>query len=114
AGYPNYQPKGNPTDNYQTLKESVEHIIPLPPASDPGARFDYGGLAMQVAGRMAELATGKDWETLFQEETAQPLGMQHTHFTPVDTEQGGHAPMLGGGARASLHDYANFLSMISN
>lgn len=68
---------------------------------------------MQVAGRMAELATGKDWETLFQQKIAIPLKMHSTHFTPVDSS-GGHAPMLGGGARTTLQDYANFLSMIFN
>lgn len=62
---------------------------------------------------MAELASGKDWETLFQEKIAQPLGMKYTHFTPVD-ETPGHNPMVGGGARAGLHDYARFLGMIAN
>jgi CubicO group peptidase (beta-lactamase class C family) len=42
-----------------------------------------------------------------------PLEMQSTHFTPVDSS-GGHAPMLGGGARTTLTDYADFLSMIIN
>lgn len=113
AGYPDYQPKGNHTDNYQTLKESVAHIVDLPADTLPGAKFKYGGLAMQVAGRMAELATGKDWETIFQEKIAKPLAMKRTHFTPV-SDVGGQSPMLGGGARASLQDYANFLNMISN
>ncbi|MDB5248103.1 MAG: beta-lactamase [Segetibacter sp.] len=114
AGYPDYQPKGAHTDNYQTLKESVQHIADLPADTLPGTKFKYGGLAMQVAGRMAELATGKDWETIFQEKIAKPLAMPHTHFTPVDTIEGGHAPMLGGGARTDLQGYANFLSMIFN
>jgi CubicO group peptidase (beta-lactamase class C family) len=113
AGYPDYQPKGNPTDNYQTLKESVDHIIPLPADTLPGTKFKYGGLAMQVAGRMAELATAKDWEAIFQEKIARPLNMHLTHFTPV-SNIGGQSPMLGGGARSSLQDYANFLKMISN
>jgi CubicO group peptidase (beta-lactamase class C family)/pimeloyl-ACP methyl ester carboxylesterase len=111
AGYPDYQPKENPVDNYQTLKESVAHIVDLPADTLPGTKFKYGGLAMQVAGRMAELATGKDWETIFQEKIAKPLHMQLTHFTPV-SNVGGQSPMLGGGARSSLQDYANFLNMI--
>ena len=113
SGYTPYQPKDKPVDKYQTLAESVEHILPLPPDYQPGERFDYGGLAMQVAGRMAEIATGKDWETLFQERIAKPCGMTNTHFMPVD-QGGGHSPMLGGGARSTLRDYANFLSMIFN
>ncbi len=113
AGYPDYQPKGARTDNYQTLKESVAEIVKLAADTLPGTRFKYGGLAMQVAGRMAELATGKNWEVLFQDKIARPLGMFSTHFTPVD-ETPGHSPMLGGGARTSLSDYASFLKMIMN
>ena len=113
SGYPDYQPEGARRDDYQTLKESVAQIVGLPAKAVPGTEFYYGGLAMQVAGRMAELATGKDWETLFQEKIAQPLGMKNTHFTPVH-QGGGHSPMLGGGARSTLHDYANFLNMIFN
>lgn len=113
AGYPDYQPNDKPVDIYQTLKESVANIVHLPADTMPGTRFKYGGLAMQIAGRMAELATGKDWETLFQEKIAKRLGMGATHFTPVDST-GGHAPMLGGGARSTLSDYANFLNMISH
>ena len=113
AGYPDYQPAGKHPDNYQTLKEAVANIISLPADTLPGTKFRYGGLAMQVAGRMAELATGKDWETIFQSTIARPLHMRYTHFTPVD-ETPGHNPMIGGGTRAALHDYANFLSMILN
>lgn len=113
AGYPDYQPVGAHPDNYQTLSEAVAHIVHLPADTLPGTKFKYGGLAMQVAGRMAEIATGKEWETIFQEKIAKPLHMVLTHFTPVDTTTG-HNPMIGGGARAALHDYANFLSMIAH
>jgi CubicO group peptidase (beta-lactamase class C family) len=113
SGYPDYQPAGHHPDNYQSLKESVAHIVQLPADTIPGAVFHYGGLAMQVAGRMAELATGRDWEMLFREKIAGPLRMTRTHFTPVDPTPG-HNPMLGGGARTALQDYAHFLSMIGN
>ena len=113
SGFPDYQPQGNPPDHYQTLTEAVAHIVPLPPDDPPGTRFHYGGLAMQIAGRMAELATGKDWEALFQERIARPCRMTNTHFTPVDPT-GGHNPMLGGGARCALRDYGNFLDMIAH
>lgn len=111
AGYPDYQSAGRHPDNYKTLKESVAHIVDLPADTAPGTKFKYGGLAMQVADRMAELAAGKDWELIFQEKIAKPLGMQLTHFTPV-SDVGGQSPMLGGGVRSSLEDYARFLNMI--
>ncbi|MFO1487743.1 MAG: serine hydrolase [Verrucomicrobiota bacterium] len=113
SGYPPYQPVENPTDHYQTLAESVAHLLPLPAKLRAGERFDYGGLAMQAAGRMAEVAAGTNWEAIFQERIAVPCGMTNTRFTPVDSG-GGHAPMLGGGARSNLRDYANFLAMIFN
>lgn len=112
AGYPDYQPDDRPRDHYRTLAESVAHIAPLPADADPGTRFRYGGLAMQVAGRMAERATGQDWETIFQTRVARPLGMTATGFTPVPDEPG-FSPMLGGSAHTTLGDYARFLRMIA-
>jgi CubicO group peptidase (beta-lactamase class C family)/pimeloyl-ACP methyl ester carboxylesterase len=113
SGYPSYQPKGHHTDNYQTLKESVDSIVNLPVDTVPGVVFNYGGLAMQVAGRMAEIATGKDFESLFLQYIAQPLHMTSMHFIPVDNG-GGHSPMIGGGLRTNLQDCGNFLNMILN
>ena len=112
AGYPDYQPADRPRDHDATLAESVSHIVPLAPDADPGARFRYGGLAMQVAGRMAERATGQDWDTLFRTRIARPLGMTATGFTPVPDEPG-FSPMLGGSAHTTLGDYARFLRMIA-
>lgn len=112
SGYPAYHSPPEPPDTYDTLKESVAHIAPLKPISEPGARWEYGGLAMQVAGRIAEVASEKNWETLFQDNIAKPLGLRNTRFTPVD--QGfGHTPMIGGGARSTLRDYIRFLQMIA-
>lgn len=113
SGFTPYQPKGKHPDNYQNLQQAVDSIALLPLDYPTGTMFDYGGLAMQVAGRMVELATGKDWESVFQEKIAIPLNMKQTHFSPVD-ETPGHNPMLGGGARSTLQDYGNFLNMIFN
>jgi len=111
SGYPPYQPDNLPPDTYPTTAESVKHLLPLPPAAAPREKFEYGGLAMQVAGRMAEVATGKDWETLFREKIAAPLGMTRTRFTPVDP---GHIPMIAGGAVSTLADYRRFLTMVAD
>lgn len=112
SGIPDYHvmPK---RDTYNSLTQSVADILPLDTVFAPGSRFQYGGLAMQVAGRMAEVASGMDFETLFQIYICQPLGMVNTHFIPVDTGNG-HSPMLGGGARTNMHDYMKFLKMISH
>ena len=112
SGIPDYLPLPE-VDTFNVLKKSVTRILKLDTVFKAGSRFQYGGLAMQVAGRMAEVASGKDFESLFQEDIAKPLGMKNTHFTPVNTD-GGHSPMLAGGARTILHDYFNFLKMISH
>src|SRR6185295_12204162 len=52
SGFARQQPRGRRSDDYQTLEESVSHIATLPLANRPGTHFRYGGLAMQVAGRM--------------------------------------------------------------
>ena len=112
SGLAAQQPAGRPSDDHQTLEESVAHIVTLPLQDRPGTRFRYGGLAMQVAGRMAELATGQSFEELFQRLLARPLGLERTRFTPVDGRPG-HSPMLAGGARSSARDYARFLAMLA-
>lgn len=112
SGLPGEQPEGRRNDDYPTLEESVRQVLPLPLLEPPGTRFRYGGLALQVAGRMAEQATGHSFPELFRRKLAQPLGLEHTRFTPVDPSPG-HNPMLAGGARSCAVDYARFVAMIA-
>jgi CubicO group peptidase (beta-lactamase class C family) len=112
AGYPDYQPEGRRRDDYPTLAEAVAHIVDLPADAAPGTRFKYGGLAMQVAGRMAEIATGQDFDALFQAKIATPLGMTASGFAPVSREPG-FSPMLGGSLFTTTRDYARFMQMIA-
>jgi CubicO group peptidase (beta-lactamase class C family)/pimeloyl-ACP methyl ester carboxylesterase len=98
-------------DTFAILRKSISKILPLDTVFAAGSRFQYGGLAMQVAGRMAEVAAGESFEKIFQEKIAKPLGMMNTHFIPINLD-GGHSPMLGGGARTVLSDYMHFLKMI--
>lgn len=100
-------------DNYNHLDSAVAEILPLDTVFAFGTRFEYGGLAMQIAGRMAEKAMGMEFEQIFEQLLAKPLGMTRSHFTPVNTD-GGHAPMLGGGLCTTLNDYMRFLKMIFN
>lgn len=110
SGVRDYLP--NPEiDTFAVLKKSVARILKLDTTFRAGSRFQYGGLAMQIAGRMAEVAYGKDFETIFQKEIARPLGMSNSHFVPINLE-GGHAAMLGGGLQTTLNDYMRFLNMI--
>jgi CubicO group peptidase (beta-lactamase class C family) len=96
---------GDPT---VTMDECVQQIAQLNLIGPPGAQFAYGENSMQVAGRICEIVSGKSWESLFQEKIATPLGMNSTTFLPANN------PIIGGGARSKMHDYANFLQMILN
>jgi CubicO group peptidase (beta-lactamase class C family) len=112
SGLAAQQPPERARDDHQTLAESVAHIATLPLLEPPGTRFRYGGLALQVAGRMAELAAEQSFDELFRCCLARPLGLEHTRFTPVDPAPG-HNPKLGGGARSNARDYLRFLSMLA-
>lgn len=112
AGYPDYQPEGRRRDDYQTLEEAVAHIVDLPAVTVPGEVFQYGGLGMQVAGRMAEIAGGQTFDAIFQARMARPLGMSRSGYFPVSTEPG-FSPMLGGSLFTTVQDYGRFLMMIA-
>ncbi len=100
-------------DDYNHLDSAMLEILPLDTLFAYGARFEYGGLAMQIAGRMAEKAMDEEFEKIFQRMIAAPLEMKNSHFVPVNRD-GGHAPMLGGGLCTTLEDYIKFLNMISH
>jgi CubicO group peptidase (beta-lactamase class C family) len=61
---------------------------------------------MQVAGRICEVVSGQSWESLFQEKIAIPLEMSGATFGTSAN------PIIAGGGRLGLNDYANFLRMI--
>lgn len=90
-----------------TLEKCADIILATPLQIPPGTGFIYSGASMMVGGRMAEIATGKDWNTLFQEEIAQPLGMSSMHYEAMN-------PRVPGGARSNMDDYGKLLAMILN
>ena len=88
-----------------SILERVDLVIP------PGSGFLYAGSSMQVAGRIAELATGKPWDTVFAERIARPLGMSSTDYEGLGETDN---PQIAGGAQSSALDYARFLRMIAS
>lgn len=92
-----------------TLALAVDGIaknVPLDHA--PGSTFYYGGVSMQVAGRICEVVSGKDWKTLAAEKVFTPCGMTQTDFGATAN------PQIAGGARSTPDDYMRFLFMIMN
>lgn len=98
------------SDRATTLAACAQSILQLPLTATPGTVLDYGGNAMQVAGYVAERATGEAWSTLFRREVAMPLGLTSTHysyFPDIDTAN----PRIAGGMFGTAADYMKLLLM---
>lgn len=98
-----------------TLQQCALEILATPLAWAPGSVFAYGGNSMQVAGALAERATGRSWDLLFQAEMVAPLGLTGTDWTAAAVRDGYVAnanPRIAGGARSSLADYSRVVDMV--
>lgn len=94
---------------FKTLQKEVNYIAErIRLISTPGTEFNYGGISFQVAGRIAEIVTGRKWEEIFYEKIADPCNMRNTDYG------GSENPGIAAGAFSTGNDYANFLKMIKN
>ncbi len=89
-----------------TLDACTQEIARLPLRAPPGKAFIDGGAGFQVAGRMAELASGKPWALLMQTRLMDPLGFHATGFGRTDN------PRIAGGAQANTAEYARALRQL--
>jgi len=89
-----------------TLVACVQEISRTPLRATPGTVFVDGGAGFQVAGRMAELASGKPWALLMQTRLMDPLGFRVTGFGRTDN------PRIAGGAQANAAEYARALRQL--
>ncbi|HEY0628120.1 MAG TPA: serine hydrolase domain-containing protein [Sphingomicrobium sp.] len=100
-----------------SLAESARRIASVPLTNRPGSVFEYGSGALQIAGALAEQASGKRWSELFAERIAKPLGMASSHWThPLHLEVDPARvtnPNLQGGLVTTAADYGRFLGMIA-
>lgn len=115
-----------------TLTESVTQISQQPLTSVPGTKYAYSGAGYCVVGRMAEVATGRDFETLLQENLCEPLQMTRTtyfpdtsrfdeiaeggtnNFTPPHTLANSlKLPLVGGSIYSTADDLCKWLQMIA-
>ncbi len=109
SGFPGDSPQGYENNSSLTLAQAVDSIaINVPLINNPGTEFYYGGVGMQVAGRIAEIAAGKSWDSLFNEKIAIPCGMRNTDFGITPN------PIIAGGVRSTVNDYTNYLIMLMN
>lgn len=71
-----------------------------------GAAFSYGPAHLQIAGAMAEAATGTPFPELFRQQVGDVAGMKRTDYTLASRSN----PRLSGGAISTVDDYSAFLT----
>lgn len=99
-------------DKTLTLKQAADSIaLNVPLQYAPGAVFDYGGTSMQIAGRIAEVVTGKRWDSTFNERIAKPVNMYLSNYNGLGKTDN---PQIGGAVQSSAREYSRFLTMILN
>jgi len=74
-------PPRKPTDGAQSLKSYTSELVRAPLAFEPGSAYEYG-FGITVAGRIAEIVSGKPFDVFMQERLLGPLGMKDTTFHP--------------------------------
>lgn len=74
----------------------------------PGLVFTYGAVSFEIAGRIAEVVTGKEWSTIFYERIAKPCNMGNTFYNNRSPRY------VSDGLETTAADYANFLMMLLN
>jgi CubicO group peptidase (beta-lactamase class C family) len=96
-----------------TLADCVQTISLLPPDAPPGTRFDYGSTHLHVAARMAEVVTGDSWAEIFDAQLRMPLGLgaDMLWYTAPRQALGTTNPLIAGGIRATMDEYARVLRL---
>lgn len=99
-----------------TLAECVDDIAERDLLAPPGTRFDYGSTHLHVAARMAEVAVGADWNDIFDQQLRQPLQLapEVAYYSAPRQAIGANPinPLIAGGMRASMNDYASVLRFV--
>lgn len=98
-----------------TLAQCVAQIAMLDPIASPGTRFDYGSTHLHVAARMAEVVTGAAWNEVFAQQLIVPLGLAADdlrYYTSPRQVVGTSNPLVAGGLRATMDEYARLLSLV--
>ena len=76
-------PPRKANDGAHSLRSYTEQLVKAPLSFEPGSDYEYG-FGITVAGRIAEIVSGKSFEELMQERVLDPLGMDDTAFHPGD------------------------------
>jgi D-alanyl-D-alanine-carboxypeptidase/D-alanyl-D-alanine-endopeptidase len=99
-----------------TLAECVDEISQMTLVAPPGTRFDYGSTHLHVAARMAEVITGAAWADIFAAQLKIPLGLgaDMAWYSAPRLGLGTSNPLIAGGLRATMNEYARVLQLEFN
>jgi serine-type D-Ala-D-Ala carboxypeptidase/endopeptidase len=97
-----------------TLADCVGQIALGTPVAPPGTRFDYGSTHLHVAARMAEVVTGNSWDQVLAQQLRLPLALapDARYYTAPRQGVGTTNPLVAGGFRATMDEYARVLSVV--
>ena len=71
-----------------SLKDYAERVSRAPLAVDPGTRFNYDGVQIEVLSRLIEVVAGMPFETFVQQRILDPLKMADTGFSVPPEKRG--------------------------
>lgn len=95
------------------LSDCVAIIEQQAPVAAPGTLFEYGSTHLHVAARMAEVQVGSTWNAIFRTQLVEPLGLSELEFyTRPRRAEGTSNPLIAGGMRASMNEYARILHFV--
>jgi CubicO group peptidase (beta-lactamase class C family) len=95
-------------DTSGVLANCVKQLAAGPLELAPGTQFAYGNGSYHVVARLAEVAGGKDFATLFAERIGGPLGMTRSVWSGGATRN----PSPAAGVRTTVEDESRFLRML--
>ncbi len=95
---------------FETLEEEVNDMAARKIRANPGTDFWYGGVGLNIVGRVLEVVSKKKFDVLIKTKLLNPIGMRRTTFTNLN----GGPVNPSGGALSTADDYMRFLTMILN
>ena len=72
--------------NARTLADLIPLFLAAPMQYEPGERWKYTQSAINTAGRIVEVVSGKPFEVFLEERLFAPLGMKDTTFYPMGSQ----------------------------
>jgi CubicO group peptidase (beta-lactamase class C family) len=85
-----------------SLKDYAAYVARQPLARDPGERFVYDGVGLEVLARLMEVVSGQPLDVVLQQRVLQPLRMKDTSFSVPPEKRQRIADMVTTNARGQL------------